>query len=186
MKLQLLFVAAFLFSACGDHTHPKMTGNPENEYRSETKSFIDYIRTTESPYGTIVLVDTPAMKPLMACQDFLSRSIISLNPDEQKAVKAQFSDPPLKLWDTSLVKARILRGDTLAVILKDRTRWWRFHEQYGGYDYYSAPIFLRNYTLCVFSSYHYCGSLCGEGKITLYQKEDGQWKPVESFCRWIS
>ena len=79
-------------------------------------------------------------------------------------------------------------ADTVTAIFKDRNKWWTYFYKYYGesFNTYSAPIFLRNYTLCLFYSSNSCGGLCGGGQITLFKKEGNTWKPFKSFCDWVS
>jgi hypothetical protein len=129
------------------------------------------------------------MKELKECIKRLFRDSTIFTKEEQETIISQINDPVLEKWDTKLVeKVKIISSDTVTAIFKDRNKWWTyFYNHYGSsFNSYSAPIFLRDYTLCLFYSDNSCGGLCGSGRITLFKKEQGIWRPIKSFCESIS
>jgi hypothetical protein len=185
----LLGITLLTFCSCNAQTFSKATKRQKREYFQETKEFIKYIRTIENANDTILLVDKPNMKEFNECINGLFRDTTLFTKDEQKTIKSQINDPLLKKWDTKLVeKANVISSDTVTTIFKDRNKWWTyFYKHYGrSFNSYSAPIFLRNYTLCLFYSDHSCGGLCGSGQIIIFKKEGDKWNPFKSFCDWIS
>ena len=54
------------------------------------------------------------------------------------------------------------------------------------FNTFSLPIFLRNYSYCIFYSDNHCGWLCGGGRLTLYKKINNRWQELKSYCNWIS
>lgn len=190
MRYHLLLLSVILFAySCRTQSHSKTMGKQEQEYIQQTKEFIQYIRTIEYPKDTILLVDKPNMKELNKCIPELLFDTTLFTIIERGIIRSQVSMPFLNNWETILVdKARIISQDTVNAIFKDKYRWWNyFYKHYGkGFSSYSAPIFLRNYTLCLFYSGHSCGGLCGGGQVTLFKKEHNTWKPFRIFCNWIS
>jgi len=190
MRYNLLpFIAILTLYSCSSQSYSNTTSKQKREYIEETKEFIKYIRTNEYTDDTILLVDKPNMKEFNECINSLFRDTTLFAFDEQEIIKAQVDEPLLKKWDTKLVdKAKIISRDTVTAIFKDRNKWWTYFYKYYGesFNTYSAPIFLRNYTLCLFYSSNSCGGLCGGGQITLFKKEGNTWKPFKSFCDWVS
>jgi hypothetical protein len=83
---------------------------------------------------------------------------------------------------------KLISRDTVDYYLKDRIYGWqRMHDKgISGYYSFSNPIFLRNETFCIFQYDYSCGSLCGQGKIMVYRKENGRWKPYLNLGNWMS
>lgn len=56
----------------------------------------------------------------------------------------------------------------------------------NGYYAISTPIFTNDLQFAVVRLGYYCGNLCGEGCVILYQKKGSRWEPVDrTFC-WES
>ncbi|WP_256005828.1 MULTISPECIES: hypothetical protein [Pedobacter] len=94
----------------------------------------------------------------------------------------------LKWKDRLLPGARLLHTDTVQYYLKDRALGWQrmYDRGISGFYTFSNPIFLRNETLCIFQYDFSCGSLCGDGTIMIYRKENGLWKPYINLANWVS
>jgi len=98
--------------------------------------------------------------------------------------------PVFRTWTQDMVEgARLIPKDTITAIFstKHRDGWTYFNLHYGrGYHSFGCPLFLRNYTLCLFYSGHHCGWLCGDGQLALYKKEGGRWVFVKNWGEWMS
>jgi hypothetical protein len=51
---------------------------------------------------------------------------------------------------------------------------------------FTPPVFLRNYTLCLFNYAYYCGGVCGEGHTILYKKEGNGWKEIQTYFGFVA
>jgi hypothetical protein len=92
-------------------------------------------------------------------------------------------------WSTAdFATARILRTDTIKLILKDWHRGWPYFHEHIGEDFntFSFPLFIRNNTYCLFYEANYCGGLCAEGNLILYKKAGTNWLEVKRYCSWES
>ena len=84
---------------------------------------------------------------------------------------------------------RLIPDDTITAIFswKHGDGWTYFYHHYGtGFHSFGCPLFLRNYTCCLFYSGHHCGWLCGNGQLALYKKEGGRWVFVKDWGEWMS
>ena len=50
----------------------------------------------------------------------------------------------------------------------------------------SSPLFNEDMSKLIFSVNYYCGALCGFGDIFLLTKINGEWRIIETICRWMS
>ncbi len=189
MRLYFFLLTIFLaFSGCSTR-NLSGTRKQRKVYTHETRAFINSIRKTQFPSDTILLVDRPNMKEVENCLNLLFQDSSLFTPTEQELIRIQIGNPALKKWNADLVDhADFISRDTLNAIFKDGNRSWTyFHKRYGSsFHSFSAPIFLRNNTLCLFYSDYACGGLCGAGHTILYKKEEESWIVFKSFCYWIS
>jgi len=109
---------------------------------------------------------------------------------ERKQIKHWTSHPSFRVWTPDMVPGvRLIPDDTITAIFstKHRDGWSYFYRHYGpGYHSFGCPLFLRNYTWCLFYSGHHCGWLCGDGQLALYKKEGGRWMFVKNWGEWES
>jgi len=116
-------------------------------------------------------------------------NILILTQKERKHIKTKLRQSQELTWEDHLLPgARLLSRDTVQYYLKDRARGWlRMYDRgISGYYTFSNPIFLRHGTLCIFQFDFSCGSLCGDGTIMIYRKENGKWKPYINLSNWVS
>jgi hypothetical protein len=75
--------------------------------------------------------------------------------------------PAFEAWTQDMVAGvRLIPKDTIISVFstKHRDGWGYFYLHYGpGFHSLGCPLFLRNYTWCLFYSGHHCGWLCGDG-----------------------
>ena len=190
MRLLIILIVLFLFYSCNTQKFSGLTRKQEKEYVQETKAFIKYIRATEHEDEPLLLVDETNMEKINKCIDRLFRDTALFTKNEQELIISNIRNPLLKSWDDPKFSEnlRTISKDTVTAIFRDRKKWWTyFYAHYGnGYKTYSSPIFLRDYTLCLFYSDQSCGGLCGSGQVILFKKEGYSWTPFKSFCEWIS
>jgi hypothetical protein len=158
------------------------------EYIDQTKEFINYIISKIPQHDVVLLRDKPSTQDL-ACSNLLFEDTTIFTKKDQETIMSQLNYPVIKKWDKKLVsKLKIVRSDTITTIFKDKNKGWNyFYKHYGRRFYtFSEPIFFNDFNFCLFESGYSCGGLCGSGQISLYKKEEGQWKFLKSFCEWVS
>jgi hypothetical protein len=109
---------------------------------------------------------------------------------ERAQIKRWANHPAFQVWTPDMAPGvRLIPKDTITAIFsrKHRDGWSYFYGHYGlGYHRFGCPLFLRNYTRCLFYSGHHCGWLCGDGQLALYKKEGGRWVFVKNWGEWMS
>ncbi|RZJ86850.1 MAG: hypothetical protein EOO60_12940 [Hymenobacter sp.] len=157
-------------------------------YEAEVGNFIKQVIPNLT--AEFVLVDKPISIESVWANDCL-KQVLADKVSYSAAELAGFQSHPypvISSWASFSLGARLLNQDTIRKAFQRRADDWDyFHKHIGGsFNEFSAPIFLRNYTYCLFYSANYCGSLCAGGSLMLYKKEKGIWKPVKAYCQWIS
>ncbi|GGB01019.1 hypothetical protein GCM10011511_25420 [Puia dinghuensis] len=114
----------------------------------------------------------------------------TFTPDERQQIRAWASHPPFRVWTTELVPdARLIQKDTIVSIFSNRHRdgWAYFYSHVGqSFNTFGCPLFLRNYTWCIFYAGSHCGWLCGGGRLALYKKDGDNWVFVKDWGSWVS
>ena len=176
----ILTIAVFALSCSSKSNHFE-----KDRYLIEAKEFLASNELKKSYF-----VDSkPFDFKSYACLDSLKNGSKVLTKLEIEEIDDQIKNSRIKNWSTDLLKkAKIVNHDTITNIFADKNKNWKYFKQKfsGSYKRYSAPIFFRNYTYCLFYYSNVCGRLCGNGAMVLYKKENGEWKSVETYCSWIS
>lgn len=139
--------------------------------------------------STFILQDATVSFFNMDCLPQLADDTMNFTPAEIKLIEQRLKSPIIKKWTPSLLSnIHIVSADTIRSIFKTPGKGWDyFHERFGGaINSFSEPIFFRNNSYCLFYSDYACGSLCGQGYVMLYRKENNKWVLVRSYCGWIS
>jgi len=109
---------------------------------------------------------------------------------ERKQIERWVDHPAFRVWVQDMAPGvRVIPKDTITAIFstKHMDGWSYFYHHYGpGYHSFGCPLFLRNYTWCLFYCGHHCGSECGDGQLALYKKEGGRWVFVKNWGVWMS
>jgi hypothetical protein len=109
---------------------------------------------------------------------------------DREEIERWASRPIFRAWTQDMVAGvRIIPKDTITAIFSSKhlDGWAYFYLHYGqGFHSFGCPLFLRNYTWCLFYSGHHCGWLCGDGQLALYKKEGGRWVFVKNWGVWMS
>lgn len=112
-----------------------------------------------------------------------------LTQQEHHYIKNELSQQANLVWHSHLFEqGKVLTKATVDSIYNDPARGRSYFEQQYGSNLYSfsKPIFLRDYSLCIFYSGYSCGSRCGEGKLVVFKKEHETWLSWLELYRWIS
>jgi len=161
------------------------------QYFSEVAQFIQQVEQQELNDRYFILEDEPANLdwPDSLCLAQLKADTATFSEIELSFIENQKKNPLLRLWTNELIpKIKIISSDTVRKIFNDNSKSWPFFYKHIGHSVssFSAPIFLRNFSYCLFYSDNSCGDLCGEGNFSLYKKVNNKWTAVRIYCSWIS
>jgi len=171
----------FLLTAC----HQPF--NAAAEYTRQSTMFIQAI--TRPAGDNRILVDKPFDLSYFVCLSDLLKDTANFTKEELVLIEKQAKHPPVARWTNALVPGtRIISSDTVTAAFNNLSNGWPYVYKHIGHVLYaySAPVFIRNYTYCLFYAHFTCGGLCGEGHLALYKKEGNTWKEVKTYCDWIS
>jgi hypothetical protein len=157
----------------------------------ETRTFIGWFTASSHLGAATLLVDSTSFGVMNEEMEKVIRDSADFSREERQEIRKEVAEPAFHIWDTSLTgPLRILPSDSLKAVFKrhhSRDGWEAFYQRYGKqYCTFSAPIFLRKYTLCIFYAGQSCGWLCGGGMLAVYRKVDGQWQYWKNFGSWES
>ena len=189
MRKLLLILLYTLFTA---------TAQAQND-----KASADFIGTLVNSNEKIIYTDSISNYAISFIKEGLNRSIthdsqkektelqlLSFTRKEKEYINKELSKMQKFRWKDSLLNNSLLiKQDTINAIFNKRLfdGWGYFHSRYGqGFYEFSNPIFLRNHTMCIFYKGYSCGSLCGEGDLTVYVNEKGKWIRKCLLSSWIS
>ena len=130
------------------------------EGRDQTAQLKDHLRTLTSPD---------------AVDDYFSRN------DQSESITSHFA-LPLEYRLISLEELRHFFG-------KEGGDWEAFYKKYpksSGLITLSRLGLSQNGDRALVYVSHQCGFLCGTGKYFSLQKDDGRWKVLQEYMRWIS
>lgn len=179
-----VFVLVFLLSGFQPPKESKQKDNTNTAYLKQARNFIKAV----APKENYLLNDKPDSGEGFNCFDNLQADGF-FTKAELASIVQQSKEPLIKKWTTKLVpNAKFVSADTISQIFNDNKKGWNyFYKNFGkSFSSYSAPIFLRNNTYCIFYTSHHCGWLCAQGQLSLYKREGNTWEIVKSYCNWVS
>ena len=154
------------------------------------RDFLQYCSATSyDPLG-LFLSDIDYSKAILKLKDSVVRRL-AFTPQERRTLFSMMSRESAFKWTQDLVgSAHLITYRTLDSLFQRNNSaeidagWNSIPSE--GYFEMSQPIFLRNYTLCVFYYGNPCGLTCGYGTVSIYRKEAGQWREIKSLFSWDS
>lgn len=160
--------------------------NPSEEYIKEVVLFLSAIKSKELNDPSFSLVNTPKF----SCVESIIGDSITFSKEELNQIKAETNSSKIESWGRVLSsKNRFLEQsfiDSVQKKIKIRKEVALFKKYFGGCYYnFSAPIFLRNYTICLFYADQICAAGESNGELRMYEKIDGVWMPLVARCGWI-
>ena len=185
-KLFLSGALFFSLAACTLNNAKAQTnaqyGQDSVEYMKQCIEFIRQVKQKDLSDTNFILEDKP-------CYDCAEAADSAMFTREELDFIVNKKFPSISKWTNEMFpNIKIISSDTVRAIFngkdwKDWEREWDyFYKNIGsGFNDFSAPIFLRNYTYCLFYSAHFCGDLCGESRLDLYKKENGKWIDVKNY-----
>ncbi len=164
-------------------------GSPS--YADHVRSFIHWYRGQFIKDQATVLQDSAEIYMYdTTFKDFLADTI-DLTPADRAELRSYVHSRPISIWTAGLAgSARLLTTDSVRTLFGQRKvdPWAYLYQHYGSGRLFTfgAPIFLHQYTLCLFYAGYSCGHLCGEGGLCLYKRVGEEWVCVRQFSSWIS
>jgi hypothetical protein len=188
--LLLAFLVASLF-VCGQDTPNISNGFSVKQdsivYLQKCIAFIKEIKQKELSDTNFILADKPFSFEYFDCLKELMEDSTAYTTAELSFIKNR-QYPLLTKWTRAFYGTiRLISSVTINEIFKDPSKWWPYFNKNIGREFntFSVPIFLRNYSYCLFYSDHHCGGLCGGGRLILYKKENNKWIELKSYCIWV-
>ncbi len=185
------FTLLITLASCGQ---PEINANDRSvnqdsiEYLNKSLDFIRKVMQIEKLDTSFVLSDKPASLESFNCLDDVLVDTTTFSNDELQYLKTRkFHN--LERWTKgNFLKIKLIDSDTVLSIFTDDTKGWDYFYKTIGHEFHtlSYPIFIRDYTYCLFYYDNNCGWLCGTGRLSLYKYEKSKWTEVKSFCDWIS
>ena len=150
-------------------------------------AFIKQIKGEQLNNSAFILKDTSFDLIFFNCLAELQADTKTYSRKELKQIQKQ--NVPTHWTKDMFPNIKVINTDSLDNVYKGNpVEWWRYYYKNIGncYNSFSNPIFLRNYTYCLFYSHSACGDLNGSGELVLYKKSKGKWVKVKTYCSWIS
>ena len=156
-------------------------------YIQKCITFIRQIKKRNLSDTNFILADKPFSFKYSNCIESILSDTNFYTKDELIVIKNRKYSSLTKWTNEFFKNTRLVSSDTIEAILETKSRGWEyFHNNIGyGFSRFSIPIFLRNDTYCLFYADHNCVARCGEGGLTLYKKEKGEWIEVKHYCQWV-
>jgi len=117
------------------------------------------------------------------------RDSLVLTPEERRYIVQQVGQQNGKRWQEGNIQgAKLIPWDSIQVSFKTaRNDWNKFHGNYGKEYYrFSAPMFLRGESLCLFYYEQYCGYDCANAEFSVFRRTKGRWELAFTFWGWVS
>lgn len=160
--------------------------NASEKYLKETISFLTAIKKNELNDASFTLVDIPKY----ACFTYTVDDSVSFTKAEMDEIANEIKFPKINNWKSVLpsnirfLEASYVNSHSKS-IKNPRRDTKRFEKYFGGcYANFSAPIFLRDYTFCLFYADNICPAGKSRGELQAFEKKDGVWKQLVSRCEW--
>jgi hypothetical protein len=160
----------------------------DSSYYEDVRSFMLFFKESNNLSDTVIISSLAGGHVFNDCEPFLLKDTTDLTSDDREKIILALNNPLLASWTHDLIggRNRILSQDSISLIFASgwpKEAWKTFHDKYGhGYTTFSAPIFLRNKSICIFYSRSNCGTGCMEAELNLYIKDNGKWKFAKTIC----
>ncbi|MES2650225.1 MAG: hypothetical protein V4663_00725 [Bacteroidota bacterium] len=156
------------------------------KYLSEAVSFLNAVKSKELSDPSFTLVNTPKY----SCFTYTVDDSVTFTKEEMKQIADEIEFPNISSWK-SILPSKIRFLDEAYInahskLVKNPKRETKFfNKKFGGcYHHFSAPIFLRGYTFCLFYVDKICAAGQSSGELQVFEKVDGVWKQLTSRCEW--
>jgi len=172
-----------------------METNKNNVFYGVRKDSVIYIDSAGNRRN-VSIRNSYKMHPLPGMarfQQIIADSIV-MTQKERTYINAEIDKMEKHTWQEGLLlNIPLISADSVKKVF-DRRKidkmfdGWRYFGDNGVDRIYNfgVPIFFRNDTYCLFYYGYSCGSLCGEGKVTIYKKVKGKWEAWSTWFEWVS
>lgn len=192
--LSLLVIPCFLAcaqSSSGINKESKpLTKEQEDssKYITESLKFIKSVIPGFLDSSQYLLQDEPASLNVIDCFNEFKADTSTFSKEDLKVIQQAYERPLIKRWTPEMFpRTSFVKKTTIDSIFEKGDGWEYFYNHIGaGFNTFSAPIFLRDYSWCLIYTSDHCGWLCASGRLELYSKKAGKWEVVKSWCNWIS
>lgn len=155
----------------------------EEKYSQETKYFLETVYFNEFKVKPLLLV-----QPSFSYQDKIINDKYFSALDRFQ-IKSQINYPRVKNWRKLLgQKVNFISSDTVRMAFRDLHSFGFWTSAYPGLENgvksISAPIFLQDYSYCVFYSNTSYVRLKETGTIAVYKKRNGKWSIFKKIYAW--
>ena len=150
--------------------------------------FIKQVKGKELQDSNFILVDKPFELNSFYCLSQLLSDSSTFSKAELSFIQQKYY-PSIIRWNKSFFSTiKLVSSETIDSIFKNQSAGWNyFYKKFGqSFNHFSIPIFLRNYTYCIFYYDVDCGFECGDGHMYLYKLMNGNWIKIATYCNWIS
>ncbi|SFG93827.1 hypothetical protein [Pedobacter insulae] len=162
------------------------TSTEAKKYIKEAVEFLTNVKKKELADPAFTLVNVPKY----TCFLYTVDDSLSFNNEELAQIANEIEFPKVTSWRTILpsnirfLEENFVKANSKSI--KNRQREIKFFKKkFGGcYHNFSAPIFLRNYSFCLFYMDKICAGGESKGELQVFEKHDGVWKQLTSRCEW--
>lgn len=117
-------------------------------------------------------------------EKFVSKYHIEISKNQIDSLLEMGHKNIINKWTKALLRnATIIPKDSIDAVFNDNKKGWMYFYKHFGYSFYeiSIPLFIWNYTCCIFITESHCGWECGDRKINDYLKIKGKWKKILTY-----
>lgn len=153
-------------------------------YCQQTAAFIGWIKRTQN---VVYLSDKVALD---SNRTGWARCLMdTLFTDQERIyIRKQMVHPRFRQWTADLAGPVYLIEDSLIRrLFVGRDGWLAYRKRFKtGYYSFGYPVFLRNYTYCLFYADYKEDHLSGYGSLALYRLAGPHWVLVKVFEDWVA
>jgi hypothetical protein len=184
-----VFFLALLAGSC-DTPHPNHKHASDAKYDSNVVDFMRFLVNSKGDSSGFRLEDSVNCRTFPDAYQECLQDTTTFTSEERRQISDWIAHPLFSAWTPKLAGgAVLLRADSIRTIFMDINEkgWNYFYERFGyGYNSVGCPLFLRGYKWCLCYTANYCGFLCGEGNLTLYEKKGSQWTVIKTWEDWVN
>lgn len=191
MKISLLCCLIFLFS----RKHPASKNIDEDAFKAivniDTNAYKaatgEFLKQRFPPQNKTAFVLNDMLSPLT---DGDIKTLLSDTVDFTKydadAIQFLSKNAVFKKWDSNdFPDYKVVPNDSIQLTIR-KEGWLLFYKKYGyGFHFFSAPIFLKDYSYCIFRDVFIGGIMKSYRELCLYKKINGRWKLVKTYYHAI-
>ncbi len=180
-----VFLIFFILSEVSAQETP-IRQDLSKDYIKEVVLFLNAVKSKELNDPSFTLVNAPKY----ACFTYTVDDSVSFSKAEMGQIVEEIKSPKINNWKSVLPSSiRFLEASYVnshSKSIKNPKRDTKHFEKYFGgcYANFSAPIFLRDYTFCLFYVDNICPAGKSSGELQVFEKKDGVWKQLTSRCEW--